>query len=115
MLLARANAAAPWEATASSSCPLLSLDVRSGALVDAAHVELGRCIEPQQSSAADMDEIQSAEGRYLSLPVVFLRIDDGPVFRLFHFKVGEFSAVMGLNVLVGVAPERPVKAPDGLA
>jgi len=57
-----------------------------------------------------MDEIQSAERRYLSLPVIFLCIDDGPVFCLLHFEVGEFVPVMGLDVLVGVAPSRPVKA-----
>jgi hypothetical protein len=94
---------------------LFGRDFVSACAVEPADVELSWGVEPEEMCASDMNQIQRTERRYLRLPVILMRIDDAPVFRLLHLKVGEFLAVMCLNVLVGVAPERPVEAPDGLA
>jgi hypothetical protein len=81
--------------------------------VETSHIELGRGVEAEESGPADVDEIQGAECRYLRLPVVFVCVDDAPIFRLFHLEFGEFRAVVSLYVLVGVAMECLVEGTKG--
>jgi hypothetical protein len=92
---------------------LLSLEVGTTPLVNAAHIELGRRVEPEEVRAPDVDTAELRGPSHLGLPVLFVRVHRSPDVGLFHLEFGEFHAMMGLDVLVGVAPERLLKRAKG--
>ena len=61
---------------------LFGRDFVSACAVEPAHVQFGRGVKAEKMRAPDMNQIQRTERRYLRLPVIFLRINDAPVFRL---------------------------------
>ena len=94
-----------------STRQLLSLDIRSAALVDGAHIEFGRRVQPQELCAANVNTHQAVLKGSLCPPVVFgiVAVHQAPRVGRLHRETTEFNTVPSVKRVLGLPMQRLVE------